>query len=144
MCVNRCGNACYNKPAGCEIACQQQCVANAANAAPPDTHGAIFVGKPPSTAVGWSAHAGNASEAEGLASNACMGANKGEPCYSLITYTNRCGAAVKAVVGGQIKGVFGKARPKLADAEREATQVCRARFPNAHCEVEASLCSNQR
>ena len=144
VCVNRCGNACYNKPAGCEIACQQQCMANAANAGPPAMHGAIFIGKPPSAAVGWSSHAGNSSEAEGFASNACMKVNNGQPCHALITYTNRCGAAVKAVVGGEIKGVFGKARPNPADARLEATQECQARFPNAYREVAASVCSNQK
>ena len=144
MCVNRCGNACYTKPAGCEIACQQQCMANAANAGPADTHGSIFIGKPPSAAVGWSYRAGNSSEAEGLAANACVSENNGQPCYPLITYTNRCGVAVKAVVGGEIQGVFGKARPNPTDATREATQECQARFPKARCEVEASSCSNRR
>jgi hypothetical protein len=144
MCVNRCGNACYTKPAGCEVSCQQQCMANAANSGPADTHGAIFIGKPPSGAVGWSYRAGSSSEAEGLAANACVQQNSGQACYPLITYTNQCGVAVKAVVGGEIKGVFGKARPTSNDARLAATQQCQARFPKARCEVEASSCSNQR
>lgn len=144
MCVNRCGNACYGKPAGCEFTCQQQCVANAANAGPAATHGAIFIGKPPSAAVGWSYRADSSAQAEGLAANACVKENDGRPCIPLITYTNRCGVAVKAVVGGEIKGVFGKARPNPAVARQEATRECQARFPNARCEVEASSCSNQR
>jgi hypothetical protein len=142
-CVNRCGNACYNKPAGCETSCQQQCMAAQQNAGPPDTHGSIYIGKPPSSAIGWSYGALDSRQAEGLAANACAQRNNGQPCYPLITYTNRCAVAVKGVAKGEIQGVFGKARPQLADAQQEAMQACKERLPNARCEVEASSCSNQ-
>ncbi|MFO1039189.1 MAG: hypothetical protein U1E45_20285 [Geminicoccaceae bacterium] len=143
MCVNQCGNACYTKPAGCEIACQQQCMANAAHAGSADTHGAIFIGQPPSGAVGWSYRAANSRDAQGLAQQACEQNNDGKPCRELITYTNKCGVAVKAMVGGAIASVFGSARENAADAQRDAAAQCQARIPQASCEVEAASCSNQ-
>lgn len=142
LCVNVCGNACYGKPAGCEAACSFRCM----NARPavPQHWGSIFIGWPPRTAIGWSYDADSATAAKVKAGGACETRNQGAACYALITFVNRCGVAVQAIIHGQVDTVYGKARASKAQAQAEALAECHAKSPTASCRIAAWSCSGAR
>jgi hypothetical protein len=149
-CLNACSSRCYGAEisqaaqASCTQACSARCIAagNAGgNASAPEVRwGAIFVERPPSGALGWSFDAPNSARAQSIAASECSKAANGAPCYELITFHDRCAVVVHALgTAGKVDAVYGKARPKMRDAETEAVSECRAKFKS--CRIVRETCS---